>query len=755
VRPEIVPAPERHAGSTTARQADPLEASDTGLPWQADAGIGLANQFTGEISDPLSLQDLRDAIQQRGPAALGALRAKLALLQRSSETDAQRLAQVQYELGTILTYLGRFDQAIAAIDASLRLCEAEKAPPQFVAGLTAVKGVVALRSGEVANCINCVGSSSCFFPIVPGAVHVHPAGSRWAIDCFTRSLELVPSDLRVRWLLNLAYMTLGEYPDQVPRQFLVPLDTFESAGDVGRFLNIAPLVGLTSRGPNQAGGSVFDDFTGDGLPDLFLTSLDVDRGASLFVNRGDGKFEDVSDSAGLSDQVYALNLARADFDNDGCLDVILLRGAWEAPMRLSLLRNTGHNSFEDVTIAGGMGEPISTESAVWGDYDNDGLVDLFVCGEYTSPNGGNSPGLPCNLCRLYHNEGRGKFVDVAASAGVTNERCAKGSAWGDYDGDGLLDLFVSNRHAPCRLYHNEGNGKFRDVASELNVEGPGRAFACWFWDYDNDGRLDLYVNDYASTLVHFVAQALQMPFERTGRPCLYHNIGAGGFQDVTIEAGLDREFKPMGSNFADIDNDGFLDFYLGTGYMTLEVLVPNLMFKNSAGKRFEDVTVSSGTGHLQKGHGVSFADWDCDGDLDLAVVAGGAVPGDRSFNLLFQNPGHGRHWIKVKLVGFRSNRAALGAQIKAVVRSADGSTRSIFRTVGNNSSFGGNSLVESIGLADDNRVAELEVFWPASHTTQIFHDLAADQAIEITEGVDQFKRVTRTPSSKSSAPGSL
>jgi hypothetical protein len=172
------------------------------------------------------------------------------------------------------------------------------------------------------------------------------------------------------------------------------------------------------------------------------------------------------------------------------------------------------------------------------------------------------------------------------------------------------------------------------------------------------------------------------------------------------------------------------------------------MFKNDAGRRFDDVTMSSGTGHLQKGHGVSFADWDCDGDLDLFVVAGGAVPGDRSYNLLFQNPvfqkpGHGRHWLKVKLVGERSNRAALGAQIQAVIRGADGTERSIYRTVGNNSSFGGNSLVELIGLVDATSVAELKVFWPASQTTQTFRDIAADQAIEITEGVDAVKPLSQ------------
>ena len=707
----------------------------------ADGGIGVAYKFTGEIHDPSSLKELRAAVEQRGRGALAALEAELANLQRSPAPEGLAAAHLYSLIGTLLIYEGRFAEAAGSIEKSLAAGVATRMQPQDQARLTALLGVIALRQGEVDNCIACVGPSSCIFPIAREGVHTQQTGSRQAVKYFTAYLETAPGDLRVRWILNLAYMTLGEYPEKVPPRYLIPLDTFQSKVDVGRFQNVAPLVGLTSRGPNQAGGSVFDDFTGDGLPDLFVTSLDVDRGASLYVNLGNGKFEDRSERAGLGDQVYALNVTRADFDNDGNLDVLLLRGGWEKPLRMSLLRNLGNGTFEDVTLASGLGEPIASESAAWGDYDNDGLVDLFVGGEYRSAlgNDGTTPPDPRNRCRLYHNEGHGKFVDVAASAGVADEQCSKGTAWGDYDGDGWLDLFVSNMTGPCRLYRNEANGEFRDVAPELDVTGPERAFACWFWDYDNDGHLDIYVNDYTTSFAECVALALNVPLERPSRPRLYRNLGAAGFREVTREVGLDRAMMPMGCNFADIDNDGFLDIYLGTGRMALEVLVPNLMFKNDAGKRFDDVTMSSGTGHLQKGHGVSFADWDCDGDLDLFVEAGGAVPGDRSYNLLFQNPGHGRHWLKVKLVGTRSNRAALGARIKAVVLEADGKTRSIYRTVGNNSSFGGNSLVESIGLADSTSIAELEISWPTSQTTQTFHDIAADQAIEITEGVDAVK----------------
>jgi hypothetical protein len=715
-----------------------------------DGGFGMASQYTGSIANHQSLNELREAIQARGRVGLAVLRSECDRLQLGSQTPPEQLGhagRLFYQRGLLEMYEGHFSEATAAFVKALEVGRSAGAPSRVRADLMALLGIVALRRGEVDNCIGCVGPSSCIFPIAHEAVHTRQTGSRDAVERFTAYLHEWPGDIRIRWLLNLAYMTLGEYPDKVPKKHLIPLDAFKSKLDVGRFQNVAPTVGLIARGPNLAGGSVFDDFTGDGLPDLFSTALDADTGASFFVNRGDGTFEDRSKSAGLGDQVYALNVTRADFDNDGQLDVLLLRGAWENPLRLSLLRNKGGGTFEDVTIAAGLAEPIATESAAWGDYDNDGRVDVFVCGEYFPPSGESAAVTPDprNRCRLYHNQGNGTFVDVAAKAGVTNEQCGKGSAWGDYDGDGRLDLYVSNMNGPCRLYRNLGDGTFRDVAPQLDVMGAKVSFACWFWDYDNDGRLDIYVNENDTSLAETAAIALGMKMEKSGRPRLYHNLGADGFRDVTREVGLDRPMAPMGCNFGDIDNDGYLDFYLGTGWMSYSGLVPNLMFKNIDGRRFEDVTASSGTGHLQKGHGISFADWDSDGDLDLFVEAGGAVPGDKSYNLLFNNPGHGRHWLKVKLIGTKTNRAALGAAIRVDLKAADGASRSIYRTVGNNSSFGGNSLVETIGLRDETHITELTISWPSSHTTQTFRDLAADQAIEITEGSDSFKTLRQPP----------
>jgi hypothetical protein len=713
-----------------------------------DLGVlGQAVAYTKPLTDPKSLAELREAIADRGHRGMAALKAesdRLALGASPAPEQARRAIGLWRSIAVLAMYEGDFDEAASWVRLALDLSWKTGQPE---GDLRVLLGLIALRRGELDNCIACVGPSSCIFPIAKQAVHKNPAGSREAVRQFTAYLQNQPGDLRVRWLLNIAQMTLGEYPEQVSPHYLIPIAPFRSKRTVGRFVNVAPLVGLTARGPIEAGGSIFDDFNGDGLPDLFLSSLNIDQGAALFLNRGDGAFDDHSGAAGLDEQVYALNVQHADFDNDGHLDVLLLRGGWERPMRLSLLRNQGDATFEDVTLASDLGELIATESAAWGDYDNDGLIDLFVCGEYQAPADGGPPD-PRNRCRLYHNEGHGKFRDVAAEAGVTNERYAKGAVWGDYDNDGLLDLFVASMREPMpnRLYHNEGHGKFRDVAVELGVTGTPGGFTSLFWDFDNDGRLDLFVSDYSDTLADVIADYLGLPVQGAGHPRLYHNLGAQGFREVSQEMGLGRPIPAMSVNCGDIDNDGYLDLYLGTGWMSFSGLVPNVMLQNIDGQRFEDVTDATGTGHLQKGHGISFADWDCDGDVDLFVNLGGGCPGDKGYPALFLNPGHaGRHWLKVKLVGTQTNRAALGAKLRVDLKGPDGTSRSIYRVIGNNGSFGGNSLVETIGLRDATRVAELTITWPVSRTTQTFPDLAADQAIEITEGAETYKVLHQPP----------
>jgi FG-GAP-like repeat/ASPIC and UnbV len=704
-----------------------------------DSGFQVVGELTPRVGERCSLEEFRSIIRTRAEAGRASLIGQLA---RSDDgpragQDLHR-AEIQTKIAMTFMYEGRFTEVAPWLEKAV--AENPGIPADLKANLLALRGIAALRRGEIENCVACVGPSSCIFPIAPEARHRQISGSREAMGHFIAYLKHRPEDFGVRWLLSIAAMTLGEYPDGVPAELRLPTGLFASASDIGRFPNIAAGAGLNSRGPNMFGGSLFDDFTGDGLPDIFVSSADCDLDAALFVNRGD-RFEDRGATAGLTGQTLAANASHADFDNDGRLDVLLIRGGWDAPRPLSLLRNKGEGTFEDVTAAAGLAEPIQSQSACWRDFDNDGFVDLYVVGEQSPQNSD-----PRCVARLYRNNGNGTFTDVAESAGVTNDRFGKGAAWGDYDGDGWPDLYVSNMQGANRLYHNNGDGTFIDVAPELGVTEPIDSFSCWFWDYDNDGRLDLFVAGFHGFVYDVIADALGQP--NTGEfPRLYRNLGKEGFRDVTREVGLGRVFLTMGSNFGDVDNDGYLDIYLGTGRPNYSALVPNVMLKNVGGRRFEDVSVSSGTAHLQKGHGISFADWDGDGDLDLFAQMGGATPGDRAYNALFQNPGHGRHWLAVKLIGTATNRAAIGARLRVDITGPDGKARSIFREVSSGSSYGGNGFTQHIGLDVATKVTALEVNWPTSHTSQAFHDVPADRTVEITEGAEPYKTPygTRAP----------
>ena len=302
---------------------------------------------------------------------------------------------------------------------------------------------------------------------------------------------------------------------------------------------------------------------------------------------------------------------------------------------------------------------------------------------------------------------------------MTNDRYAKGVAVGDIDNDGLMDLYVSNQ-GKNRLYHNRGGMRFVDVAPERDLTEPAKgSFASWFFDYDNDGDLDLFVAAYQSGNADVAASVMGLPHQGT-RPRLYRNQGDGTFEDIAGSVGLDGAWLPMGANFGDIDNDGFLDIYLTTGRPDFAALMPNIMLKNTGGERFVDVTIAAGLGHLQKGHGIAFADFDNDGDQDIYHQLGGFYPSDAFHNALFENrPAHddgrdGNRFLKLRLVADETgNRQAIGARVCVVVRPADGGgEREIRRAVGSVSSFGGSPSLLEIGLGDAAEILRIEVVWP-------------------------------------------
>ena len=595
-------------------------------------------------------------------------------------------------------------------------------------------GVAYMRLGETQNCSLHHTAESCIMPIQGGGLHTDREGSSKAIEYFLEVLKASAEGeylhLAARWLLNIASMTLGRYPDAVPKPYLIPPQAFTSEIDFPRFKNVAPKLGLDTF--NLSGGAIVDDFDNDEYLDIVTSTWDTSGQMHFFRNDQDGTFSDRTQQAGLLGLYGGLNLIPGDYDNDGDLDILVLRGAWVGKAGQhpnSLLRNDGQGRFEDVTFEAGLGEVhYPTQTAAWADYDNDGDLDLYV-GNETSPEF-TSP------CQLFCNNGDGTFTDIAARAGVTQGGYAKGVAWGDYDGDRFPDLYVSNLLGPNRLYRNNRNGTFTNLASQLSVTQPLRSFPVWFWDFDNDGTLDLFVASYTGPAGHVAAYHLGLAadYELAG---LYRGDGRGGFDQLARQQKLTYPIYPMGSNFGDLDNDGYLDFYLGTGDPEYANLIPNLMFLNRGGKGFVDVTMAGGFGHLQKGHSVAFADLDNDGDLDIFEQMGGAYPGDKFSDALYENPGLGNHWITIKLVGVQSNRSAIGARIRVEIMEGR-KTRSVYRYVNSGGSFGANPLRQTIGLGKSTHIRQLEVFWPTTGRTQTFRHVPPDQMIQIIENKDEY-----------------
>ena len=645
-------------------------------------------------------------------------------------TDRGPEARLRLAVGDDELRLGNNAQAIEHLKASYELSDRADSEAAFRLA------VAHMRMAEAQNCLAHADPRSCILPIREGGVHRDPSHSEEAIRVLRAVLERRPSHIEARWLLNLAFMTLGRYPAEVPHHLLIPPKSFESEASHEPFRNIAGEVGLGTV--SLSGGAIADDFDGDGRLDMLVSDWSPHGQLRLFRNQG-GTFVDSTADANLEGLYGGLNMIQADYDNDGDLDVLVLRGAWlEETGRSypnSLLSNNGKGRFTDVTKAVGLAEThYPTQAAAWADYDNDGDLDLFIGNEH----------FPS---QLFRNDGGGSFVDTAVEAGVTNDDFAKAAVWGDYDDDGFPDLYVSNFGGLNRLYRNNGDGTFEDVAFSLGVEAPLRSFPAWFWDFDNDGNLDLFVSGYEWDVRDVAADHMGLPAIATELDRIYRGSGSGSFKEVGKSVGLTRITQPMGANFGDVNNDGFLDFYLGTGYPAYEGLMPNLLFRNEGGNRFTDISAAAGVGHLQKGHGVAFLDFDQDGDQDLFVELGGAYAGDVFSNALFENPGTRNGWIVVRLEGVDSNRSAIGARIRVDIKE-QGVSRSIYRWVNSGGSFGANPLRQHIGLGSASCVETLEIHWPTTGQTQEFHQIDVRQFIALREGSSEYAVLAYPPASK-------
>lgn len=564
--------------------------------------------------------------------------------------------------------------------------------------------------------------------------------SYYRLGDFAESARQFYEALQVRgssidqWLLHVAMSQMKAGAPPLPASALFPAaaPAIDAAHPpLLQFENIAAALGVDRIDGN--GTCAWGDYDGDGRIDLAVSGSGTFL--SLYRNVG-ARFKEVTVEAGLANVPSGYSLNFIDYDNDGRLDLYMSMNGWSGPMPNRLFRNVGNGRFEDVSKASGAGDPGSGFVSVWGDLDNDGFLDFAVA------NGVLKDG---SVPQIYRNNGDGTFRKMTIEAGIKEPPSygAIGVALGDYDRDGDLDILINGLDtAPNRLYRNEGKWRFTEVAQRAGlVQPPHNGFVCFFFDYNNDGWPDVLTTSLAPWPA--VVEGLKKGFSIAPRQAihpdasrLFRNNGNGTFTDVTFEAKLYHPMGVMGAGIADIDNDGFLDLYFGTGDPQLTRLEPNRFFRNNGDGTFSDLTTFAGFARPgNKGHGVTFIDFDNDGDLDIYAQLGGHYPGDHAANAFYRNLAANRNrWLQVDLIGVKSNRFAVGAELIAKA-----GTLILHREVKGAEGFGAtNPYRVHFGLGQQESVESLEVRWPSG----IRHHLRAvkgSQAIVLKEDTEFFR----------------
>jgi enediyne biosynthesis protein E4 len=498
-------------------------------------------------------------------------------------------------------------------------------------------------------------------------------------------------------------------------------------------------------------GVALFDYDNDGRLDIFLVngapiSDPMAKGAipqktvpkdwnRLYHQKADGTFEDVTEKAGLQGVGYGMGVAVGDYDNDGYEDLYVTAYGGN-----KLYHNNGDGTFTDVTEKAGVGGSGWSTSAAWVDLDNDGLLDLVVlrylqwdfediwCGErrpgyrtYCHPDNFH-PIAPL----VFHNDGNGHFTEVAQKIGMAKPGKGLGVAIADYDRDGKIDLAVANDSTFEFLYHNKGDGTFEEVGltSGIAADGDGRTYAGMgvdFADYNNDGLPDLVITDLANQMY-----------------ALYKNNGDGTFNYSSYDSGLGkmtRSHSGWGTRFFDYDNDGWKDLLIAQGHEmdTIELTSPQLRYREpmllarNTGHGFEDVSAQAGSVFQEAwlGRGLAIGDINNDGRVDAVVTTNGGAA-----HILRNETQNSNHWLTLKLVGHKSNRDAIGAEVKVIT--ATGAQFATVTTAGSYLSSSDKRV--HFGLGAETAAKTVEIRWP-SGIVQTLRDVRGDQILQVDEEV--------------------